>query len=83
MDRMKESSSDLIDYRSRLIYVNIRLRHPSWNPTIVRAIAFNKSIFVSIFQAPLEFFGRIRMKVLLLFMKLKHTKRNGADTARG
>ena len=71
MDRLAENSSGLIDYRTRLIYVNLRLKHPSWSPTIVRAIASDKAIFVSLFQAPLEWLGRLRMKLILLFARMR------------
>lgn len=75
MDRLKESSSDLVDYRARLIYINLRRKHPSWNPTIVRAVASNRALFITIFQAPLEWLGRVRMKLRLLILKLTHKNR--------
>ena len=69
MNHLAEKSSDLIDYRARLVYISIRRKHPFWNPAIVKGIATNRALFVTIFQAPLEWFGRIRMKIRLLFAK--------------
>ena len=70
MNRMAESSSDLIDYRTRLVYMNIRLKHPSWHPTIVRALASQRALFVTIFQAPMEWLGRTRMKIYLMIKRI-------------
>lgn len=70
MNHLAESSSDLIDYRARLIYINLRLKHPSWDPSIVKAVASQKALFVTIFQAPLELFGRVWMRIRLLIARI-------------
>ena len=75
MNQMYEKSSDLIDYRARLVYLNLRLKHPSWDPAIVKAIASERALFVTIFQAPLEWVGRIRMKTRLLLARIKRKTR--------
>lgn len=75
LNNMAEKSSDLIDYRSRLVYISLRRKHPSWNPAIVKGIATNRALFVTIFQAPLEWIGRMAMKIRLLPAKLKTKKK--------
>lgn len=75
MNTMAEKSTDLADYRAKLIYLNIRRKHPRLDPSIVKAIASNRALFVTIFQAPLEFFGKLRIKIWLLFQKRKIKKK--------
>lgn len=70
MNTLAEKSSDLVDYRARLIYINLRRQHPSLDPSIVKAIASNRALFVTIFQAPLEWLGRGHMKIRLMLARL-------------
>lgn len=74
-DRLAAKSSDITDYRARLIYISIKSKHPRMNPDIAKAVAINRALFVTIFQAPLEWMRKVKMKVLLLITKLKRKKR--------
>lgn len=71
MNNLAEKSSDLIDYRSRLIYINLRTKHPLLHPTIAKALASERALFVTIFQAPMEWFGRLWMRIRLSIANLK------------
>ena len=68
-EHLADSSTDIIDYRARLCYISMRKKHPSWNRTIVKALAEQKAMFVTIFQKPLEKHLERKMKA-----KLKRNK---------
>lgn len=55
---LADSSSDLIDYRSRLCYVGLRRKHPKWDVSIVKALAETKGLFVTLLQRPLEWMAK-------------------------
>ena len=75
MRTLAEKSTDQIDYRSRLIYINIKTKHPRMNPDMAKALANNRAVFVTIFQKPLVWLRGVKMKALLLFAKLKNKKK--------
>lgn len=77
-DRLAESSSGLMDYRSRLCYIAIAKKHPKWNKAVIKGLAETKGMFITLFQRPLEFFMGIKMKVKLLLNKHK-VKNNGKE----
>ena len=68
---LQESSSDLMDYRSKLIFINILKKHPGWNLNLIFHIANTQAFFVTIFQRPLEWIKEKRMTARLKRVKCK------------
>ena len=68
---LQESSSDLMDYRSKLIFINILKKHPGWNLNLIFHIANTQALFVTIFQRPLEWIKEKRMTARLKRVKCK------------
>lgn len=58
---LRDSSSSLIDFRSKLIFVNTAREHPNWNPAFIKAWADTKALFVTLFQDPLTWVRERRM----------------------
>lgn len=71
---LAESSTDVMDYRSRLIFLEIAKKHPTWDPSLLKAISDTRAMFYTIFQRPIEWFMKIRMKWILrrVQRKCKH-----------
>lgn len=59
---LQESSSGIMEYRSKLIFISMLEKHPGWNLNIIKAIADTRAMFVTIFQRPFELLGERRMK---------------------
>jgi hypothetical protein len=72
---LQDSSSDLIDYRSKLVFISILEKHPGWNLSVIKAIADTQAFFVTLFQRPLEWFKEKRMTRKLRRVKCKDSYR--------
>lgn len=59
---LQDSSADLIEYRSKIIFINMLKKHPRWNLNLIFHIANTRAFFVTVFQAPLERIKEVRMK---------------------
>ena len=62
---LRDSSSDVIDFRRRLMFIEIAKKHPRWDGSIIAALADFKAFWVTMMQKPLEFFSERRMKARL------------------
>ena len=72
---LQDSSSDLIDYRSKLVFISILEKHPRWNLSFIKAIADTQAFFVTIFQRPLSWFKEKRMARKLRRVRCKDSYR--------
>lgn len=60
--RLRESSMDIIEHRSKIIFINMLQKHPGWNLSLIFHIANTRAFIVTVFQRPIEWFKEIRMK---------------------
>lgn len=68
---LQDSSSSLMNYRSKLIFINILKKHPGWNLDLIFHLANTQAFFVTTFQRPLEWFKERKMKRRLRRVKCK------------
>jgi len=68
---LQDSSSGLIDYRSKLVFISILEKHPNWNLNLIKAISDTQATFVTVFQRPLEWLKGKRMERKLRRVKCK------------
>ena len=59
---LMDSSTDIMEHRSKLIFISMLKKHPRWNLNLIFHIANTRAFFVTVFQAPLERIKEGRMK---------------------
>ena len=59
---LQESSSGIIEYRSRLIFIRILQKHPGWDLSLIKAISDTRALFVTVFQQPLVWLKGLKMR---------------------